>query len=127
MARSGPAGPTSHRPSAATDDSPEETSDPASAPIQTHFAKNLTINGAGSVDLELMGVDGRVMVSNSTDVLLFSADYGDDVSLINNSSDVLVAAVNIAGTLNCEANTPPPPVGFDVNAAGYRGQCAASP
>jgi len=94
------------------------------APSQTHFDNNLTIHGADSVDLELMGVDGRVMVSNSADVLVFDVVYGGDVSLINNSGDVLVGSATIGGKLNCEANTAPPTVQAFVIAESFHGQCA---
>jgi hypothetical protein len=90
--------------------------------LQSHYAMNLAITGATSVDLELMGAFGRVTVTGSANVLLFSATYGSDVSLINNEN-VVVAGVTIAGTLSCFANTPAPTVGPGVEAAGYRGQC----
>lgn len=92
--------------------------------VQSHLEKSLIVSGAtGGVDLELMGVDGRVMVTNSADVLAFDVDFNDDVSFVDNTN-VFIGSANIGGTLDCEANTPAATVGSTVNAAAFRGECS---
>jgi hypothetical protein len=91
---------------------------------RTHFEKNVIVSGgADGVTLELMSADGRVIVTNSADVLAFDASFNDDVSFVDNTN-VAISSVDIAGTLDCEANTPAATVGVGVNAAASRGECA---
>ena len=90
----------------------------------THFEQKLIVDGAAEgVTLEASIADGRVMVTNSADVLAFEVSFNGDVSFIANTN-VDIASVDVAGTLDCEGNTPPATVGLLVNAAASRGECA---
>src|SRR5262249_27699229 len=93
---------------------------------------NVTIDGASDVDLSVATFGGNVIVSNSTNALLFDLGVPDAPGISGNlilTGDTGPSLVNVlvGGAINCAGNDPAPAlsdVQLGVQAAAFHGQCS---
>jgi hypothetical protein len=92
---------------------------------RTRIEKKLIYSGnASPLEFELAGLAGKFIAdSNSGNLLLFDAAIDGSATLTGNTGGVSIGGVAVGGTLNCEANDPPPVIGPGVTAAAAHGQC----
>jgi hypothetical protein len=89
------------------------------------IGKNLIYsNSDAPLTVELASVHGNLLAnSNSGSILVFDAFVDGNAIFVANTGGVGVGQTAIGGTLNCEANDPPP-VTFGDSADAAHGQCS---